>query len=110
MITVWKLPSPIWTASILEQLQSYISYLEERYGEGCYSSRILSQMELQFQSFIDEPYTIARRLSMFKTNIEALAEWILEFQQQALQIDWKTEFVVEDTLWIILPADQEVSL
>lgn len=75
-------------AAILTELQGYISYLEERYGEGCYSSRILSQMELQFQSFIEEPYTIARRLSMFKTNIEALAEWILEFQQQALQIDY----------------------
>ena len=75
-------------ATILTELQGYISYLEARYGEGCYSSRILSQMELQFQSFIDEPYTIARRLSMFKTNIEALAEWILEFQQQALQIDY----------------------
>ncbi|MBR2047179.1 MAG: extracellular solute-binding protein [Oscillospiraceae bacterium] len=74
--------------AILSELQGYISYLEDRYGEGCYSSRILSQMELQFQSFIDEPYTIARRLSMFKTNIEALAEWILEFQQQALQIDY----------------------
>ena len=74
--------------AILGQLQGYIAYLEENYGEGCYSSRILSQMELQFQSFIDEPYTIARRLSMFKTNIEALAEWILEFQQQALQIDY----------------------
>lgn len=74
--------------SILTQLQGYIGYLEGQYGEGCYSSRILSQMEQQFQSFIGQPYTIARRLSMFKTNIEALAEWILEFQQQALQLDY----------------------
>lgn len=74
--------------SILSQLQGYIAYLEGQYGEGCYSSRILSQMEQQFQSFIEQPYTIARRLAMFKTNIEALAEWILEFQQQALQIDY----------------------
>lgn len=74
--------------SMLTQLQGYISYLESCYGEGCYSSRILTQMELQFQSFMEQPYTIARRLSMFKTNIEALAEWILEFQQQALQIDY----------------------
>ncbi len=74
--------------SILEELRGYIGYLEGCYGEGCYSSRILSQMELQFQSFIEKPYTIARRLSMFKTNIEALAEWILEFEQQALQIDY----------------------
>lgn len=73
---------------ILTQLQGYIGYLETRYGEGCYSSRILSQMEQQFQSFIEQPYTIARRLSMFKTNIEALAEWILEFQQQSLQVDY----------------------
>lgn len=74
--------------SILSQVQGYIAYLEGQYGEGCYSSRILSQMEQQFQSFIEQPYTIARRLSMFKTNIEALAEWILEFQQQALQVDY----------------------
>ena len=74
--------------SILSQIQGYIAYLEGQYGEGCYSSRILSQMEQQFQSFIEQPYTIARRLAMFKTNIEALAEWILEFQQQALQIDY----------------------
>lgn len=74
--------------SILSQLQGFIAYLEGQYGEGCYSSRILSQMEQQFQSFLEEPYTIARRLSMFKTNIEALAEWILEFQQQALQVDY----------------------
>lgn len=73
---------------MLEEIQGYIAYLEESYGEGCYSSRILSQMELQFQSFIDKPYTIARRLSMFKTNIEALAEWILEFEKQALQVDY----------------------
>lgn len=74
--------------SILAEIQGYIAYLEANYGEGCYSSRILVQMEQQFQSFMKEPYTIARRLSMFKTNIEALAEWILEFQQQALQIDY----------------------
>ena len=74
--------------AIQADLQGYIAYLEGCYGEGCYSSRILSQMEIQFQSFIDKPYTIARRLSMFKTNIEALAEWILEFEQQALQIDY----------------------
>lgn len=74
--------------SILSQIQGYIAYLEGEYGVGCYSSRILSQMEQQFQSFLEQPYTIARRLSMFKTNIEALAEWILEFQQQALQIDY----------------------
>ena len=74
--------------AILTQIQGYIDYLEGQYGEGCYSSRILSQMEQQFQSFIEQPYTIARRLSMFKTNIEALAEWILEFQQQALQLDY----------------------
>ena len=70
------------------QLRGYIDYLESRYGQGCYSSRILSQMALQFESFLDKPYTVARRLSMFKTNIEALAEWILEFEQQALQVDY----------------------
>lgn len=67
---------------------TYISYLESRYGKGCYSSRILTQMGTQIESFLDKPYTIANRLSVFKTNIEAFAEWILEFEQQALQVDY----------------------
>lgn len=72
----------------LTEIEGYIGYLESRYGEGCYSSRILSQMETQIVSFLDKPYTIANRLSVFKTNIEALAEWILEFEEQSLQIDY----------------------
>ncbi len=72
----------------LTEIQAYIDYLESRYGEGCYSSRILTQLETQFVSFLDKPYTIANRLSVFKTNIEALAEWILEFEEQALQVDY----------------------
>ena len=67
---------------------TYIDYLESRYGKGCYSSRILTQMGTQIESFLDKPYTIANRLSVFKTNIEAFAEWILEFEQQALQVDY----------------------
>ncbi len=75
-------------ASILTDLNSYVDYLESLYGEGCYSSRILTQMTTQITSFCEKPYTIAKRLSVFKTNIEALAEWVLEFEQQPLQIDY----------------------
>lgn len=75
-------------ASILAELNSYVDYLESRYGKGCYSSRILTQMTTQITSFCEKPYTIAKRLSVFKTNIEALAEWVLEFEQQPLQIDY----------------------
>jgi len=75
-------------ASILGELNSYVDYLEALYGKGCYSSRILTQMTTQIQSFCEKPYTIAKRLSVFKTNIEALAEWVLEFEQQPLQIDY----------------------
>lgn len=74
--------------SILDELNAYVDYLEALYGEGCYSSRILVQMSTQIASFCEKPYTIAKRLSMFKTNIEALAEWVLEFEQQPLQIDY----------------------
>ncbi len=72
----------------LSEIQSYIEYLESRYGQDCYSSRILKQIETQILSFLDKPYTIANRLSVFKTNIEALAEWILEFEEQPLQVDY----------------------
>lgn len=75
-------------ATILSELDSYVGYLETRYGKGCYSSRILTQMTTQLESFRAKPYTIAKRLSTFKTNIEALAEWVLEFEQQPLQIDY----------------------
>lgn len=74
--------------SILGDLGGYIEYLESRYGKGCYSARILMQMETQLESFVEKPYTIAKRLPVFKTNIEALAEWVLEFEQQPLQIDY----------------------
>lgn len=73
---------------ILEDLDEYVTYLEERYGKGCYSSRILKQLQLQMTSFKEKPYTIAKRLSVFKTNIEALAEWVLEFEEQSLQVDY----------------------
>lgn len=75
-------------SAILEQLNGYIDDLESRYGRGCYSSRILTQLATQIDSFCEKPYTIAKRLSVFKTNIEAFAEWILEFEQQPLQIDY----------------------
>lgn len=73
---------------ILGDLNGYISYLETRYGEGCYSSRILKQMATQMEGFVKKPYTVAKRLSVFKTNIQALAEWILEFEKQGLEIDY----------------------
>lgn len=75
-------------SAILSALDAHIDYLETRYGENCYSARILIQMQTQMVSFQDKPYTIAKRLSVFKTNIEALAEWILEFGEQPLQIDY----------------------
>lgn len=75
-------------AAILGEVNTYIDYLETRYGKGCYSSRILMQLATQLDSFCEKPYTIAKRLSVFKTNIEALAEWVLEFEQQPLQIDY----------------------
>lgn len=74
--------------TISNELNEYISYLESRYGKGCYSSRILKQMETQISDFIKRPYTVAKRLSVFKTNIQALAEWIFEFEKQALEIDY----------------------
>lgn len=74
--------------SLLDDLEAYIDYLETRYGENCYSARILIQMKTQLLSFREKPYTIAKRMSVFKTNIEALAEWILEFEEQPLQIDY----------------------
>lgn len=73
---------------ILADLNSYVEFLENNYGKGSYATRILNQVITQLQDFLDKPYTIAKRLSVFKTNIAALAEWILEFEEQPLQIDY----------------------
>lgn len=72
---------------LVDELKGYEDYLEERYGANSYASRIVSQLKRQLESFIKQPYTIQKRLSMFKTNISAMAEWVLELKEQPLELD-----------------------
>lgn len=72
---------------IEKELDGYETYLKGEYGEGNYASRIISQLKRQLLSFEEKPYTIQKRLSVFKTNISSMAEWVLSFKEQPLELD-----------------------
>lgn len=74
------------SASITD-LESYIDYLEKKYGKNSYASRVIAQLKRQLESFTKKPYTIQKRLSVFKTNISSLAEWVISFEEQPLELD-----------------------
>ncbi|MBP5305454.1 MAG: extracellular solute-binding protein [Lachnospiraceae bacterium] len=74
--------------AILSDLQAYSDELTTGSKNGGYAARVIQQVITQLKDFTKKPYTIAKRLSVFKTNIAALAEWILEFETQPLQIDY----------------------
>lgn len=73
--------------SISVELDTYEKYLEMEYGENSYASRVISQLKRQLQSFIEKPYTIQKRLSVLKTNISSMAEWVISFKEQSLEVD-----------------------
>ncbi|MCR4779248.1 MAG: extracellular solute-binding protein [Lachnospiraceae bacterium] len=73
---------------ILADMQTYSDKLTKESKNGGYAARVILQVITQLKDFTKKPYTIAKRLSVFKTNIAALAEWILEFETQPLQIDY----------------------
>ncbi|MDF2609515.1 MAG: extracellular solute-binding protein [Lachnospiraceae bacterium] len=72
---------------LVEQLNGYEEFLIERYGENSPTTRVINQLKRQMESFINKPYTIQKRLSTFKTNISALAEWVFAFREQSLEVD-----------------------
>lgn len=74
-------------AMLTDDLTGYEEFIESLYGANSYASRILSQLKRQIESFEEKPYTIQKRLGMFRTNISAFAEWVFEFIEQPLEVD-----------------------
>lgn len=72
---------------IVEMLEGYEAFLATQYQDSSASSRVVTQLRRQIESFIESPYTIQKRLSNFKTNISAFTEWTLSIKDQPLEID-----------------------
>ena len=56
-------------------------------GRGNATSSI-DTMQIQLKTFLEDPEEIPKRLSAFKNNISALGTWVVDMQEQALQLDY----------------------
>lgn len=70
-----------------KELDEYEAALLKENNNDSSAIRIISQLNRQLQSFIKQPYTIQKRLSAYKTNIEAMAVWVFSFKEQPLELD-----------------------
>lgn len=80
---------------VLEQMQQQCAELQNvtdylRYVGGAQSSNaaVLSNMVRQLTDFEKNPENIPAQLSTFDSNISAIATWVIEAQDQPLEIDW----------------------
>lgn len=73
--------------TLYKELVGFEEALLQEYEEDGSAIRIISQLSRQLQSFVKQPYTIQKRLSAFKTNIEAMAVWVFSFKEQPLELD-----------------------
>ncbi|HWT73451.1 MAG TPA: extracellular solute-binding protein [Mobilitalea sp.] len=73
--------------SIVGKLTGYEEYLDKQYGKSSYATRVISQLKRQLQSYVEKPYIIQKSMTVFKTNISSMAEWVLAFEQQPLEMD-----------------------
>ncbi|MGO4541520.1 extracellular solute-binding protein [Paenibacillus sp. 2TAB19] len=62
--------------------------LDQMSGQKNAGSRTLRLLALQLDSFIDRPDQIPKRLETYKTNITALADWMLTVKKQPLEMDY----------------------
>lgn len=70
------------------QLKGEASKLDEMSGQANAGSRTLSLLALQLDGFIARPDQIPKRLENYKTNITALADWMLSAKKQPLKLDY----------------------
>lgn len=68
-------------------LQSVGDYLLDATGEKSDKVSILYSMVNQLEDMAENPDTVAKRLTSFKTNVGGLGTWILSVQEQPLTLD-----------------------
>ncbi|BBH24199.1 ABC transporter substrate-binding protein [Paenibacillus baekrokdamisoli] len=62
--------------------------LEKLTGSNNNGSRSLMLLVSQLEGFIDRPDSIPKRLDSYKTNMTALADWMLNVSSQPLELDY----------------------
>lgn len=70
------------------QMTEEAGKLDEMSGQANAGSRTLKLLALQLNGFIDRPDQIPKRLENYKTNITALADWMLGAMKQPLELDY----------------------
>ncbi|MCA0755173.1 extracellular solute-binding protein [Paenibacillus sp. N4] len=74
--------------SIADGMRGQAQQLDEMSGQANAGSRTLNLLALQLEGFIDRPDQIPKRLENYKTNITALADWMLGVKKQPLELDY----------------------
>ncbi|HZG85822.1 extracellular solute-binding protein [Paenibacillus sp.] len=74
--------------ALSERMKAEAERLESLTGGGNAGTRSLELLARQIDSFIDRPDTIPRRLDSYKTNLTALADWMLTVTSQPLELDY----------------------
>lgn len=83
-----NLPSVINAFSLASsELYALEKMLIEQNGTRGEDSGIVSRIAMQLESFVDKPFTIASRLSDFKSNLSALSALIIRLGEQYLAVD-----------------------
>lgn len=70
------------------QMKEEAVRLDQLSGQANAGSRNLKLLALQLDGFIDRPDQIPKRLENYKTNITALADWMLSAMKQPLELDY----------------------
>lgn len=70
------------------QMKDEASRLDQLSGQANAGSRTLKLLALQLNGFIDRPDQIPKRLENYKTNITAVADWMLSAMKQPLELDY----------------------
>lgn len=67
--------------------EEYETISAEMGGKGS-EAAVIEKIYAQIDSFIEKPYTISKRLSVYKENISTLSAWLLTAKQQPLGVDY----------------------
>ncbi len=67
--------------------EEYETISAEMGGKGS-EAAVIEKIYAQIDSFIEKPYTISQRLSVYKENISTLSAWLLTAKQQPLGVDY----------------------
>lgn len=71
-----------------EQLEQVLEEISSQLEERGQSTSIFNTLIEQLKDFNDQPDSIAKRFSAFKSNISSLGTWLLTAREQPVQIDY----------------------